>query len=215
MQTKLEDSGSFPDRTVIYRHLFTPAISDKLLQVLQPSPILPSPPFAVSFVFQDAPFEISAYVFDGVIEQVCNGFRRMSGLVVPTGLRSCWNEMQEAICHEPKLLYAVGDGIASLRGSGLELVAGQAYLTPVSLSILPIEGRLLADTQRRSFAHDAVHFVQPPSTVAQRYYYNTNRQALHAFLRFLSDPGADNRLDAANAKALVRQKQMSMIPSLT
>lgn len=206
MRNQLQNGVCFPDYTLIQHWLFGADTSSRLLNVLESPFTDNSPNFALSYVFKDAPFYISEYQFDGVIEPTSEGFRRRVGQDAHSHLLSCWDETESIIRDDMKLLCTVGDGIAFMRSAGLELLTGQLYLTPVSVSVVNIEGRSLVGKQERSNKHMAVHLVQPPQTVEQKNYFEQYASKLAAFLEFVSNPTADNRTDAITAESLFPEK---------
>ena len=100
---------------------------------------------AVSYVFTDAPFELSRFVFDAVVVWDDTQFLRIEADDLPNGFRvklaGFENDVQEA------LLCYTGDAVQ--RMSELyhhQLLTGQAYLTSETLTVMNVKGETMTST---------------------------------------------------------------------
>ncbi len=100
---------------------------------------------AVSYVFTDAPFELSRFVFDAVVVWDGTRFLRIETDDLPSGFRKKLagfeNDAQEA------LLCSTGDAVQKM--SELyhhQLLMGQAYLTFETLTVMNVKGETMTST---------------------------------------------------------------------
>ncbi|WP_170335080.1 hypothetical protein [Ruegeria arenilitoris] len=94
---------------------------------------------AVSYVFTDAPFSLSHFVFDAVVIWDGKRFLRIEADDLPNCFQSSLKEFESGV---PGYL-AINTGDALLRISDLyhhQLLSGQAYLTTDTLTVMNING---------------------------------------------------------------------------
>ncbi|WP_050605649.1 hypothetical protein [Ruegeria sp. 6PALISEP08] len=97
---------------------------------------------AVSYVFTDAPFELSRFVFDAVVVWTGARFLRIEADDLPISFRSMLKDFEN--CMQGALSCSTGDAVQ--RMSQLyhhQLLTGQAYLTSETLTVMNINGKTM------------------------------------------------------------------------
>ncbi len=94
---------------------------------------------AISFVFTDAPFQLSKFAIDAVLIWDGATYSRVELTKLPQDLKDALEDLQADLSHA--FLFKVGDGLKIMRDRyGHELVVGQAYVTPDFLTVWNIRG---------------------------------------------------------------------------
>lgn len=94
----------------------------------------------VSFLFKDAPYQLSRLVFDAVVVWDEEKFRRLETHELPTAIRSALAMFEETV--QTALLCKVGDVVAAMAEKyAHQLLCGQGYLSLETLCVLNIKGR--------------------------------------------------------------------------
>lgn len=99
----------------------------------------------VSFIFTDAPFELSRLVFDAAVIWDGNVFRRVELADMPAAFRTTLEMFEESV--QLAILSLVGDALAKMTEQyAHQLHAGQGYLSLDTLTVMNIQGK---NTSRR------------------------------------------------------------------
>lgn len=94
----------------------------------------------VSFVFTDAPYHLSRFVFDAVIVWDGEEFRRIDFSELPASFQAAFSTFEETV--QMAISCRVGDAVAAMADLyGHQLLCGQGFLTLETLTIMNIDGR--------------------------------------------------------------------------
>ncbi|MDE4306265.1 hypothetical protein PXK30_21750 [Phaeobacter gallaeciensis] len=155
---------------------------------------------AISAVFRDAPFNITGPVLEGLLIASDSGLVRLSEPELPQALQPVWEELSTAIEEDMTLLSCIGDGIENIRCRGCEILAGQVWLIPWSVSVVGIHGRQIA-ARAQVAARQATHFI---NVATQKEIIGEVKVAVAETLDFLRDSAQDNRVALSTIDRLVR-----------
>ncbi|SIT14005.1 hypothetical protein SAMN05421759_12016 [Roseivivax lentus] len=212
MDCKPLERLSFPESTVRNVQLIEPALSEALTDLLCLAQDPSTAPIALSFVFQDAPFCLSYPAIDGTVEASEQGFRLLHNWSGPEGLHRDWETFDTLPGHSDEflpVLVNLGFLLSAFRNWGLEVLTGQAYLTPVSLSVLPIHGRLIEgwEDHGRICMGEAYHSVQIPHVASHRAFLQARGKDLCRFLNSLSAPASQLKNDHETALRIMNEEE--------
>jgi hypothetical protein len=98
----------------------------------------------VSFIFTDAPYHLSRFVFDAVITWDGEEFRRAEISELPESFRAALSTFEETV--QRAILCKVGDAVAAMADLyGHQLLCGQGFLTLETLTVLNVDGRTMSN----------------------------------------------------------------------
>lgn len=107
--------------------------------LLRKWPNADTPICALSFVFTDAPYHLSRFVFDAVVVWDGNEFRRVEFVDLPAPFQAALRMFEETV--ELAILTRVGDAVAAMSDQySHRLLSGQGYLTLETLTVINIRG---------------------------------------------------------------------------
>ncbi|QFS84842.1 hypothetical protein FIU97_19310 (plasmid) [Roseivivax sp. THAF40] len=204
-----------PKSTIDFNPLITPELSRAQAQLFGRAREAGVTLIALSFVFQDNPMDDGPLALNGIVDRVGDNYQILRVCDMPQGLVEPWHDVQ-SLFDDPRHAFEFVKGldllIAAFLNWGFEVTIGQAYLTPVSLSLLPIHGWVEPGCADHATIcrKEAYHCMAHPDDVSQKRFLQTRGQDLSDFLNLLSHPKSNFKATLKTAQRAIsedRQRQ--------